>query len=53
MMSMSPDREDLRTMSFHVFFPAAPNKPAVKELARRLAKEIRPLHLGYVDTTTL
>src|SRR6516165_8360698 len=39
-MSMSPNREDLLAMSFHVFLShSIADKPAVEELARRLAKE--------------
>src|ERR1700746_3352441 len=39
-MSMSPDREDLLAMSYHVFLShSSADKPAVEELARRLAKE--------------
>src|SRR5271157_1127531 len=39
-MSMSPDREDLLAMSFHVFLShSSADKPAVEELARRLARE--------------
>ncbi len=37
---MSPDREDLLAMSFHVFLShSSADKPAVEELARRLARE--------------